>query len=182
MLRHPDDVPNAPMLRWVSWIMLFDFETKHVPASAFKIEDALSRSPQIPSNYPNAADHAEEFLDAYEIVYGRAECISIDVTPTTFYRFCLQMLQIKYSNPFQKTTSFPGFSYHISNTMTLDEQDMLDNTHPQGYMAYTHAAPYSLLHTASLGNVQPWNSQYLPEFHRRKQILRVPIAYTHTGH
>ncbi|KAJ3884043.1 hypothetical protein GG344DRAFT_14882, partial [Lentinula edodes] len=43
MLKTVDDVPNAPVLRWISWIRLFDFEMKHVPATAFKLEDGLSR-------------------------------------------------------------------------------------------------------------------------------------------
>lgn len=48
--------------------MLFDFKTKHISASTFKIEDALSCSSQIPFGYPNV-NNTEKFLNAYKITY-----------------------------------------------------------------------------------------------------------------
>ncbi len=65
MLRH--DIPNAPMLHWVLWIRLFDFEMKHVPATSFEMEDALSRAPPVESLLPGAAADVDRFLDTYEV-------------------------------------------------------------------------------------------------------------------
>ena len=42
MMEMPD-IPNAPMTRWISFIRLFDFEIKHVPANRFMAPDGLSR-------------------------------------------------------------------------------------------------------------------------------------------
>jgi len=39
----PNDLPNAMMTRWLSYIRLFDFDTKHVPGSKNGAADALSR-------------------------------------------------------------------------------------------------------------------------------------------
>ncbi|KAJ3717896.1 hypothetical protein C8R42DRAFT_551721, partial [Lentinula raphanica] len=43
MLNQPNDIPNAPMLRWIPWIRLFDMEFLHVPRASMKFKDALSR-------------------------------------------------------------------------------------------------------------------------------------------
>ncbi|KAJ3870980.1 hypothetical protein F5051DRAFT_290927, partial [Lentinula edodes] len=61
MLKTVDDVPNAPVLRWISWIRLFDFEMKHVPATAFKLEDGLSRRKPSPNDQPYDEIDSEEF-------------------------------------------------------------------------------------------------------------------------
>jgi hypothetical protein len=52
MLREPDDVPNAPLLRWVAWIRLFDFEPHHVRAESFRVEDARATISCFPSLAP----------------------------------------------------------------------------------------------------------------------------------
>ena len=39
----PNDLPNAMMTRWLSYIRLFDFDTKHVPGVKNGAADALSR-------------------------------------------------------------------------------------------------------------------------------------------
>jgi len=39
----PNDLPNAMMTRWLAYIRLFDFDTKHVPGSKNGAADALSR-------------------------------------------------------------------------------------------------------------------------------------------
>jgi hypothetical protein len=71
MLREPDDVPNAPLLRWVAWIRLFDFEPNHVRAESFKAEDALSRRPPAPTDTNYDDQDPDEFLEAYsDLVYA----------------------------------------------------------------------------------------------------------------
>lgn len=40
---HELDLPNAPMIRWVTYIQLFDFLLKHIPAAKHQAEDGLSR-------------------------------------------------------------------------------------------------------------------------------------------
>ena len=39
----PNDLPNAMMTRWLAYIRLFDFDTKHIPGAKNGAADALSR-------------------------------------------------------------------------------------------------------------------------------------------
>jgi hypothetical protein len=55
------DLPNAPMTRWVSYIQLFDFTVKHVPATSHKAADGLSRRPRAPDDSDDEIE-AEEYL------------------------------------------------------------------------------------------------------------------------
>jgi hypothetical protein len=66
MLRQPNDLPNAPMMRWISFIRLYDMEFLHVPGSSMKMEDAFSRGPFIDTGRPEEAEDAESFLDQWE--------------------------------------------------------------------------------------------------------------------
>ncbi|KAI0739251.1 hypothetical protein C8Q80DRAFT_1275392 [Daedaleopsis nitida] len=66
MIQQPDNVPNTPMLRWVSWIRLFDLKTKHIPALSFKMEDTLSRAPPIDTGHADPAHNTKQFLDAFK--------------------------------------------------------------------------------------------------------------------
>lgn len=43
MLNKPDIHPNAAMNRWISAILMFDFELVHVPGAKHKGPDGLSR-------------------------------------------------------------------------------------------------------------------------------------------
>lgn len=60
MIENPD-LPNAPMTRWVSYLMLFDFITKHVPAERHKAPDGLSRRP--PADQDSEDSDPEEELE-----------------------------------------------------------------------------------------------------------------------
>ena len=65
MIKEPDDVPNAPLLRWAMWICLFDFETNHVPATSHKLEDGLSQHPHVKGELIETVEEVEGFLDAF---------------------------------------------------------------------------------------------------------------------
>ena len=41
--RPPNDLPNAMMTRWLAYIRLFDFDTKHIPGNKNGVADGLSR-------------------------------------------------------------------------------------------------------------------------------------------
>ncbi|KAF7334396.1 Retrovirus-related Pol polyprotein from transposon 17.6 [Mycena venus] len=101
MLQEPDDVPNTPLLCWVSWIRLFDFEPNHVRAESFKIEDALSRRPKVESDYPYDMQDPEEFLDAYlDVVYGGVEKASPGTTATTAAKFLFDSLHARCTSQY----------------------------------------------------------------------------------
>ncbi len=108
MIRQPDDVPNAPILRWVAWIRLFDFEPHHVPATSFKVEDGLSRRGKAPedSKYEDPID-PEEFLDAYiGSIYGSRTNSSLGISSTKATKFLLDSLYTKLSNPYVRSTEY----------------------------------------------------------------------------
>ncbi|KFA68430.1 hypothetical protein S40285_09220 [Stachybotrys chlorohalonatus IBT 40285] len=45
------DIPAALVTRWISYILLFDFEIRHIPGDKNKVADGLSRRPKAPSDY-----------------------------------------------------------------------------------------------------------------------------------
>lgn len=63
MIFNPGDLPNAPMMRWVMYISLFDFELNHVPAEKHQAADGLSRRKRSP--FDSDDDDAEAYLDTY---------------------------------------------------------------------------------------------------------------------
>lgn len=40
--RPATDLPNSVIVRWISWIRLFDFDVKHVPGTKNTVADGLS--------------------------------------------------------------------------------------------------------------------------------------------
>src|SRR5271163_804850 len=61
----PNDLPNAMMTRWLSYIRLFDFDTKHVPGAKNGAADALSqrgRSDEIEKEVDG--EEAERYFEA----------------------------------------------------------------------------------------------------------------------
>ncbi|KAJ3504975.1 hypothetical protein NMY22_g17741 [Coprinellus aureogranulatus] len=61
-LVHSPDLPNAPMTRWIAFLMLFDFEMKHVSAENHKAADGLSRRPR--SQHDSDDEDDENILEA----------------------------------------------------------------------------------------------------------------------
>ena len=57
----PNDLPNAMMTRWLSYIRLFDFDVRHIPGNKNGAADALSR--RLPA--ANESDSDPESADDY---------------------------------------------------------------------------------------------------------------------
>lgn len=68
-LIYSPDLPNAPMTRWISFLMLFDFEMKHVSAENHKAADGLSRRPK--SSLDSDEEDCEQVLDALPLSASR---------------------------------------------------------------------------------------------------------------
>ena len=62
MIMSPD-LPNSPMTRWIAYLLLFDFDMKHIKADSHKAPDGLSRRPR--SADDSDEEDAEEFLDRF---------------------------------------------------------------------------------------------------------------------
>ena len=107
MIKNPDDLPNAPMLRWVSYIKMFDFEHKHVPAQKMKLEDGLSRRGEAPEDCMHDFDVGEEeYLEAFlNRAYGCSENVTEDATLSSAKTFYYNSLQIRLANPFDRSWS-----------------------------------------------------------------------------
>jgi hypothetical protein len=138
MLRRYDDVPNAPILRWISWIQLFDFEPHHVPATSFKAEDALSRKPPAPSDSTDQEDNSEDFLDAYfNLIYG--DQLPSQSTLRNATRFLLDSLYAKFSNPFVSISSYSSIPFYE------DSQALIPDPHcVYSSLMMTRSAMFSL--------------------------------------
>ncbi len=62
MIKEPD-LPNAPMTRWVTYIQLFDFSLRHVPATSGVAQDGLSRKRR--TSVDSDDSDGEAFLDTF---------------------------------------------------------------------------------------------------------------------
>ena len=62
MITSPD-LPNSPLTRWIMYLLLFDFDMKHIKAENHKAPDGLSWQPW--SAEDSDDDNAEEFLDHF---------------------------------------------------------------------------------------------------------------------
>jgi hypothetical protein len=60
----PNDLPNAMMTRWLSYIRLFDFDVKHLPGNKNGGADALSRRGQAPEDNKEDETEADDYFDA----------------------------------------------------------------------------------------------------------------------
>lgn len=66
----PNDLPNAMMTRWLSYIRLFDFDVTHIPGNKNNGADALSRRGKAPEDDDEEDENeADDYFDAklYEI-------------------------------------------------------------------------------------------------------------------
>ena len=61
----PNDLPNAMMTRWLTYIRLFDFDVKHIPGNKNGAADALSRRGRSSQDDPDdLEDDADDYFDA----------------------------------------------------------------------------------------------------------------------
>lgn len=91
---------RQPVLRWIAWIRLCNFETKHIPATQFKLEDGLSQCKPSLKDQPYDNIDSEEFLDAYNnTIYGsRTHSLALSATVSQSAKFLFEHLYIHYSN------------------------------------------------------------------------------------
>ncbi|KAJ3963425.1 hypothetical protein EV361DRAFT_957065 [Lentinula raphanica] len=160
MLRSVDDVPNAPILRWISWIRLFDFELNHVPADQFKAEDGLSRRRPSPEDEPYDDVTVDEFLEAYNDSAHRA----LDLA-----KFSFDELYYHYSNPFIQswgsgTESVPLLSVNEDFESQPKFGDVL-------LPAPFHSSDdYSFMSATASRQIESNPSRRLPEFYYRSYM------------
>jgi hypothetical protein len=79
----PNDLPNAMMTRWLSYIRLFDFEVRHIPGNKNGAADALSR--RLPSS-----DEAESDADSTDD-YFESKLYAISVNPDLVEDYLVQV-------------------------------------------------------------------------------------------
>ena len=60
----PNDLPNAMMTRWLTYIRLFDFDVKHIRGTKNGGADALSQRGRAPSEDIEDEDEADDYFDA----------------------------------------------------------------------------------------------------------------------
>jgi hypothetical protein len=60
----PNDLPNAMLTRWITYIRLFDFEVHHVKGTQNGGADALSRRGKAPEDSGDEEDDVDAFFDA----------------------------------------------------------------------------------------------------------------------
>jgi hypothetical protein len=149
IIREPDDIPNAPLLHWVAWIRLFDFEPHHVRAEAFKMEDALSRRPPAPTDTNYDDQDPEEFLDAYlDLTYSGTHNVPPCATATSTVKFLLDSVYARLSSPFLCSYSSPNSVlpiYRLTSAFSdvpkfdpaLHIGEHLDPSQPNSYLAYS---------------------------------------------
>lgn len=86
---HEPDLPNAPMTRWVSYLQLFDFELKHIPAEKHRAPDGLSRRRQSEedSEESDGETQLDKFIGAARVKRkkeeGRAWSVGLEVGEDT---------------------------------------------------------------------------------------------------
>ncbi|KZT31249.1 hypothetical protein SISSUDRAFT_1105277, partial [Sistotremastrum suecicum HHB10207 ss-3] len=63
MLNNPDEIPNATLNRWISYIQLFSFTLRHVPAERHQAPDGLSRRPLASEEEIDDPEDFEDLVD-----------------------------------------------------------------------------------------------------------------------
>ena len=126
MIMSPD-LPNSPMTRWIAYLLLFDFDMKHVKADNHKAPNGLSWQPR--SAKDSDDDDAEEFLDCF---IGNSKWI-MDVASTQD----IPSSKILDRNQVKCLLSTLHFQSHALNQMNLttgvsyapiEESDSSENT------------------------------------------------------
>ncbi|RDB15232.1 Retrovirus-related Pol polyprotein from transposon 17.6 [Hypsizygus marmoreus] len=89
MIRSPD-LPNAPMTRWILYLLLFDFKIQHVPAISHQGPDGLSRRKHTPEDSDD--EDAEGYLDniVNQASYVRSPLLTdINTFSMTYFDHCI---------------------------------------------------------------------------------------------
>ena len=86
MIKEPD-LPNAPMTRWITYLRLFSFQLRHVPAEKGKGQDGMSRRGWAEGDSDES--DAEEYLDKFFGFHGGA--YNCSQSPTEFVRASLHL-------------------------------------------------------------------------------------------
>ena len=90
MVKQPD-LPNAPMMRWISYIALFDYVMHHVPSQSHAAEDGLSRCKHVPedSEEEDAEEYLDRFMGSMQFSPSSISLFSFAnaLSPETLYRF-----------------------------------------------------------------------------------------------
>ena len=60
----PNDLPNAMMTHWLSYIRLFDFDVEHIRGNKNGGADALSRCSQASQDDQEYENEADDYFDA----------------------------------------------------------------------------------------------------------------------
>jgi len=80
----PNDRPNAMMMRWLTYIRLFDFHVKHIPGSKNGAADALSRCGTGPVDPPEDENDADNYFDI-KLCSIRASCHNVHSLTARIY-------------------------------------------------------------------------------------------------
>ena len=88
------DLPNVPMTRWISYIVLFNYVMNHVPATTHVGVDGLSRRKHVPedSEEEDAKEYLDKFMDL--VLYRSCSVLSLmnflsSGSLNTFHPTCL---------------------------------------------------------------------------------------------
>jgi hypothetical protein len=95
MVNSPDPVPNAAANRWISYLKLFDFEVRHVPATKHKLPDGLSRVRRTSSD-----SSARQLTDLLSNGAFLGPPLSIETVPLSAFPITFQ--QERYPDPIWK--------------------------------------------------------------------------------
>ena len=169
MLREPDDLPNAPLLRWVAWCRLFDFEPNHVPATQFKVEDALSRRRPSPEDPLMHFESEEEFEEAYlSLVYGSTNLTPRGSTVKSAFKYVLDSTFVSYSK-----ANASGRTTHSQIPLLWSSQSiLLPEVGSGGRISNIQEdLPFSLFHASSLCYVPEKGTRQLMEFFQRQTAV-----------
>jgi len=148
MVKQPD-LPNVPMMHWISYIALFDYVMNHVPAQSHIGIDGLSQRKRVPKDTED--EDAEEYLDKF---MGSAPLISPPLVSISLTNF----LSSESLHAFHPTRLDKNFFEDLLLTMRHTPQTSFASFHTTSI-----AEDLSIL---SVGNPSP---SLVTELHKIKQ-------------
>ena len=78
----PNDLPNAMITRWLTYIRLFDFDVKHIPGNKNGGADTLSRRRQAPEDDPDDSDPDDYFDSRLYSITTHSDHFSANSAPS----------------------------------------------------------------------------------------------------